>query len=131
MVAVKFVQTSSKQIERHVSLCPAIAPGLRIALTFPPLMYAWLMQTTHKAMFDPYIDQLKRLYPVQLVCTLNYRTQEWFNVSALMSSRIFFAATDTVGLDMKFVNRAESKGFRFVIRLDGTGARDVTKETKS
>lgn len=134
MEAVKFVQTQSEQVKRHVRDCKAIAPGLSIALSFPPLLYAWLVQPAAgaaRSMQDPYIEQLHKLYPTAIVRSLNYRTQEWFNAASLMSSRIFFASTYTVGLDIKFVNREESKGYRFLIRFDGTDARDATKEAKS
>jgi hypothetical protein len=114
--------------------CRRIDLGLRIAFSFPPLLYAWLVQPAQEstqAAPDPYIEQLRRLYSPALLVCLNYRTQDWFAGASLMSSRIFFAKTNMIGLDIKFVNREESKGFRLLIRLDGTSARDATKEAKS
>lgn len=131
MGALKFVQTVSKQVARYKKDCRGrTVKGLQIAETFGPRLYAWLLSEhpTEPQGVDSVMKQLVETYPRALWSRLNFQTQEWYEDCAFMSCRVYFATTDTFGLDIDFVNREQSKGFGFFIKLNGDVALVVNQE---
>ena len=113
----KFTLTISKQVR---ACTEKNAPGLQIARIFPLRMYEWL-QTEHTSAKEQEaaMEALVRMYPKPLWSCLNWQTQKMFDSSVLMSGRVYFAMKGVLGMDIAFVNKEESKGFSFLIRLDG------------
>ena len=130
MGAIKFVQTLSRQVSRFDAECREPVRGLFIAKSFAPRLYAWLLSDhrTQPHQHDHETQLMMSMYPQALWKRLNFQTQGWFNECTHMFSRVHFAKNEIIELEILFATKEESKGFSFLIKLNGDVALVADKQ---